>query len=108
MKSKNEDRDVIVQVNAKCQHCGSGREIGHASPPVDIGEKKIQYIPAFTCPSCGKGNHPTYYEDLAEATKDLAIKQSMKYAIRTTILTSPISFLLGIFFTFLLNLGALC
>ncbi len=33
-------REIIVPIKAECQHCGSKREIGHASPPVYIGKKK--------------------------------------------------------------------
>lgn len=108
MIEKNESRIIIVPVIAKCSFCGSGRKIPHASPPVSIGKKEFQYIPSYTCTNCNKGNHPTFYEDIAKEISNIARKQSIKYAIITSfftmILLSPISYILSKFYQLILEI----
>ena len=98
MTETNESRVIRVPVMAKCNYCGSERKIDHASPPVLIGKKVFQYIPAHTCPSCNKGYHTTFYEDIAKEISNISRRISIKYAVLTSIVLSPISFILGIIF----------
>ena len=97
--TENEIREIIITVKAKCNYCGSERKIAHASPPVSIGKREFQYIPSYTCPNCNKSNHPTFYEDIAKEISIISRRQSIKYAILTSIVLSPIGFALGIIYS---------
>lgn len=102
MTEKNESREIVVPVDAICHFCGSSRRIPHASPPVSIGKKNFQFIPAHTCSNCNKPYHTTFYEDIAKEISKVSRKTSIKYAILTSILLTPISYILGNFFQLLL------
>lgn len=104
MTKENENRLIRVPVMAKCNYCGSERKIDHASPPVSIGKKVFQYIPAHTCGNCNKGYHTTFYEDIAMEISNISRRTSIKYAILTSIVLSPISFILGIAYSLLFGL----
>ncbi len=103
MTEKKESREITVPVIAKCRFCGSERKIPNASHPVSIGKEEFQYIPSYTCGKCNKGNHPTFYEDISKEISNVASKQSIKYAIGTSILLSPLSFILGIIYQLILG-----